>query len=124
MLFRWIFVVFTNALVSFKRRTYVQRHGFPMGTPLAPAAANIFMAVKEDWLGLHGLQPLSDCFQSRVPFAVKAPKFDSDTRSFDLSTPQNGLLPVDPKSGILVTPQQAPSRIQVQLPLIDGRVIW
>ena len=64
MLFRWIFVVFTNALVSFKGRTYVQRHGFPMGTPLAPAAANTFMAVKEDWLGLYGLQPLSDCFQS------------------------------------------------------------
>ena len=51
----------------------------------------------------------------RVPFTVKAPKFDSDTRSFDLSTPQNVLLPVDPKSGILVIPQLAPSRIQVKL---------
>lgn len=53
----------------------------------------------------------------RVPFAVKAPKFDSDTRSFDLSTPQNVLLPVDPKSGVLVIPQLAPSRIQVKLSL-------
>ena len=53
----------------------------------------------------------------RVPFAVKAPKFDSDTRSFDLLTPQNVLLPVDPKSGILIIPQLGPSRIQVELSL-------
>ena len=53
----------------------------------------------------------------RVSFAVKAPKFDCDTRSFDLSTPQNVLLPVDPKSAILVIPHLAASRIQVKLSL-------
>ena len=66
VLFRWMVIVFTNALVSFKGRTYVQRHGFPMGTPLAPAAANIFMAVKEDWLGLYGIQPLCSRFQKQL----------------------------------------------------------
>ena len=60
----WMTVVFRNALVSFKERTYVQHHGFPMGTPLAPAAANIYMACKEDWLGLHGSRPLASCFTS------------------------------------------------------------
>ena len=52
-----------------------------------------------------------------VPFAVKAPKFDPVKKSFDTTTPQNVLLPVDPKSGVLVLPELSTSRLQVKLAL-------
>lgn len=64
MLRLWMKFVFKNALVAFENTTYKQVWGFPMGTPLAPPAANIFMAVIEDYHGLYGKRPLATCFDT------------------------------------------------------------
>jgi hypothetical protein len=53
----------------------------------------------------------------RTPFAVKSPDYLPDTRSFDLDTSKNVLLPVDPASGDLNIPQFPHSRVKVQLHL-------
>ena len=61
---RWMMFVFRNGLVSYQGRVYLQQWGFPMGTPLSPAAANIFMACKEDLHGEWGCEPLRECLVS------------------------------------------------------------
>src|SRR5437763_8341302 len=44
-LIRW---VFNTSYVAFKVETYKQKRGLPMGSPLSPVLANLFMAALED----------------------------------------------------------------------------
>ena len=52
LLVRWSTFVFDYALVGFEGRTFRQLWGFPMGTALAPDAANIYMSIHEDFDGV------------------------------------------------------------------------
>ena len=57
---RAMHLVFCTMSMRFGTRYYKQAHGFPMGSPLSPDAANLFMALIEDVFGewQHAPQPL------------------------------------------------------------------
>jgi hypothetical protein len=66
MINSWLSFVFEEALVKFGEHYFRQIWGFPMGTALSPDAANVFMAVQEDVLGIMDIPLLYSCYLLRI----------------------------------------------------------